>query len=132
MMTETSTISILALFGGGGVGGFLGAWLGHFFTERRDRENRKRNFRGFLAEWRAIAEQTDTRDIPHQYFEHVRLFRREAERVRGDFSDTEGFSRHVIALGHMTPKAIQGDGSKQSRALLADTIQAFLDFTNDP
>ena len=124
------TINILAVFGGAGVGGFLGAYLGHYFTERRDRKNRKRNFRGFLAEWRAIVEQTTAPEaIPPHYFEHVRAFRREAERVRGDFADDNAFSERVIALGHMIPDAIRGDATKQSRDILADEIDRFLNFT---
>lgn len=131
-MLQATTSNILALFGGGGVGGFLGAYLGHYFTEGRDRKNRRRNFRGFLAEWRAIVEQTTAPGaIPSHYFEHVRSFRREAERVRGDFPDDEAFSERVIALGHMTPDAIRGDGSKQSRDILADEIDRFLKFTHD-
>jgi hypothetical protein len=121
-------IDMLKVVIGGFIGAILGSFLAHRFTSLRDRAIRKRNFRGFLEEWRAIVEQTDTRDIPAHYFEYVRSFRREAERVRGDFKSQSKFSDHVIALGHMTPDAIRGDGTKASRDILADAITTFRDF----
>jgi len=128
-MSQTTIINILAVLAAAGVGGFLGAYLADYFTERRDRKNRKRNFRGFLAEWRAIVEQTTRRGaISTHYFEHVRAFRKEAERVRGDFADEEAFSERVQALGHMTPNELEGDPSKESRDILADEIEKFLNF----
>jgi len=82
-----------------------------------------------LEEWRAIVEPLHTDDIPKHYFEHARNFRREAERVRGDFKGTRVFSEHVRALGHMTPNDILGNGTKPSRHILADNIDAFLKYT---
>jgi hypothetical protein len=127
-MSESALLDLLKIAAGGLVGSVLGSSLAHLFTSLRDRTLRKRNFRGFLEEWRAIAEQTDSDKIPAHYFEHVRSFRREAERVRGDFKPRQTFSEHVIALGHMTPEKIRGDGSKPSRDILADAITAFRDF----
>ena len=110
VVTDATVFDLLKFVSGGLVGSFIGSYLAHRFTLHRDCENRLRNFRGFLEEWRAIVEQTDTNDIPSHYFEHVRSFRREAERVRGDFNKQSEFSRLVIALGHMTPDAIRPPG----------------------
>lgn len=129
LVSETTILDLLKIAAGGFVGSIIGSYLAHLFTSTRDRSLRKRNFRGFLEEWRAIVEQTDTEHIPAHYFEHVRSFRREAERVRGDFEPTDKFSEYVIALGHMTPEAIRGDGTRPSREILADAITTFRDFT---
>jgi len=127
-MSELAILDLLKIVASGLVGSILGSSMAHWFTSVRDRTLRKRNFRGFLEEWRAIVEQTDTQHIPAQYFEHVRSFRREAERVRGDFKPRKTFSDFIMALGHMTPDAIRGDGTKASRDILADAITAFRDF----
>jgi hypothetical protein len=130
-MSELALLDVLKVVIGGLIGGILGSFLAHWFTSIRDRNIRKWNFRGFLAEWRAFVEQTtEPGAIPSHYFEHVRAFRREAEGVRGDFGDDNAFSERVIALGHMTPNAIRGDGTKQSRDILADEIDRFLNFTH--
>jgi hypothetical protein len=129
-VTEATVFDLLKFVSGGLVGSFIGSYLAHRFTFHRDRDNRLRNFRGFLEEWRAIVEQTNTDDIPRHYFEHVRSFRREAERVRGDFGDQSEFSRLVVALGHMTPEAIRAPG-KPSRDILAERIDAFLLFVRN-
>ncbi|HAF15676.1 MAG TPA: hypothetical protein DCK99_18670 [Blastocatellia bacterium] len=129
-LTDVTAIDLLKFVSGGLVGSFIGSYLAHRFTLHRDRDGRLRNFRGFLEEWRAIVEQTNTDDIPTQYFEHVRSFRREAERVRGDFRDRSEFSRLVIAIGHMTPEAIRAPG-KPSRDILAESIDSFLQFVRN-
>ena len=107
-MPEITFYDILKILSGGFLGGLIGSYLNHKFTAPRDRENRKREFKGFLEERRAIIEPIPTTDIVRHYFEHARNFRREAERVRGDFNDKAAFSGHVKALGHMTPEVIRG------------------------
>jgi len=129
-MSDAILLDLLKIAGGGLVGSFAGSFLAHRFTLCRDRENRQRNFRGFLEEWRAIVEQTNTDDIPGHYFEHVRLFRREAERVRGDFKDQSTFSDLVRALGHMAPQTIR-NSQRPSRDILAESIDAFLAFVRN-
>lgn len=129
-MTEATLFDLLKIAGGGLIGSFVGSYLAHRFTLRRDRQNRLRSFRGFLEEWRAIVEQTDTADVPKHYFEHVRSFRRQAEHIRGDFRDQPGFSELVISLGHMSPDAIRRS-DKTSRDILAESIDAFLAFVRN-
>jgi hypothetical protein len=128
-MSEPALLDMLKIVTGALIGSILGSLLAHWLTSVRDRSIRKRNFRGFLEEWRAIVEQTDTRDVPGHYLEHVRSFRREAERVRGDFKPRSQFSVYVNTLGQMKPEQIRGDGTKKSRDILADAITAFRDFT---
>lgn len=129
-MAEATLLDLLKIAGGGLIGSFVGSYLAHRFTLVRDRQTRLRSFRGFLEEWRAIVEQTATEEVPGHYFDHVRSFRREAERVRGDFRDQSRFSELVRGLGHMSPDAIRRS-DKPSRDILAGAIDAFLAFARN-
>jgi hypothetical protein len=66
-------------------GGIIGSFIIYFLGRRTDRENRKRDFRSFIAGWRAEIVQCGPSLTANQFTARLPIFEREVERVRADY-----------------------------------------------
>jgi hypothetical protein len=127
---------IIAVFGGGVVAAVIAHCLAIRRDERRDREQRKREFRGYLAELRSRVER-----IPHtpdkvpelfgNYTSLIHAFHRERAKVTGDFLPVTDFIRLSEHLGRLRYEAITQDPNKRNpRDVIAEAIDALIKFTD--
>jgi hypothetical protein len=132
---EVIKIISAALFGGL-VAAVLAHWLTIRCDEMRDREQRKREFRGYLAELRSRVER-----IPHtpekvpelfsSYSSLIHAFHRERAKVTGDFLPVTEFIRLSEHLGRLRYEAIAQDPKKRNpRDVIAEAIDALIKFTD--
>src|ERR1035441_7563767 len=105
----------------------------------RDRDHRKREFRGYLAELRSRVERIsddskDPRAIPELFSSYTSLihqFHRERAKVTGDFLPVEEFKRLAEALGRLRWEAITQDPQKRRpRDVVAEAIDVLIRFTD--
>lgn len=118
----------------------LAGWLVvHRLSRSREREAREhadttaraertRHFESILVQWEQRIERTmDEQAIKSLYFgEAAALFRAEAAKIRGDFSDTKEFDRLDANLSRMSPQVLDADPTRTRREVIADAIRAFL------
>ena len=107
----------VSVFGGGIVGGIVSASLTYCYNRRLAAENRKalknlsqderkRNFRGFMSEFRSWAERTPFQIAGDQFSERVHAFRNEAARIREDVPDPIYFDEIALALCRLTASQV--------------------------
>jgi hypothetical protein len=110
------------------ISGFVGigiGWMGHALAVRRDRENRKRAFRAFIAQWRSKIENSP--NIGGHFIEFIHLFRGECAKVGNDFSRRSQFQELVTAVSTLDRTQVEeGD-----QTLLGARLDAILKFTNN-
>ena len=120
-------------------GGVTGALITAIFTGRRERrrdmEQRKREFRGYLAELRSRVERIpDTPDkVPELFSSFTSLihqFHRERAKVHGDFTPIDEFQRLCDGLGRLRYEDISDRPEKIPRDVIAEAIDALRTFTN--
>jgi hypothetical protein len=112
-----------------GIGlGFYAHWL----TRKRDAETRKHsaetaaatrksNFLGFMDGWRTEIERKNIRTVANEFNDRVSEFRKEATKIRGDYSPTFwklADSLSSLRAGEIEEGANQGDSAPGRKELL--------------
>ncbi len=125
---------IVSLLGGGAMGALI-TW---FATDRRERrrdlDQRKREFRGYLAELRSRVERIQhTPDkVPELFSSYTSLihtFHRERAKVHGDFLPAADFDRLSRKLGGLRYEDIAKQPGKNPRDVIAEAIDELIRFT---
>jgi hypothetical protein len=127
---------VVAVLGGGIVAAIIAHCLAIRREETRDREQRKREFRGYLAELRSRVER-----IPHtpdkvpelfdSYTSLIHQFHRERAKVTGDFLPVADFIKLSERLGRLRYEAITQDPQKRNpRDVIAEAIDSLIEFTD--
>jgi|CZKQ01.1.fsa_nt_gi hypothetical protein len=125
----------------GVIGGFFLGWFSHRLTRSRDAETRrldaeaakrqrKLNFLGFLARWKAELRTEHSDNFIHRYSGHVALLRVEALAVKDDFiaSGEEGFDTLVLDLSSLQNAQINRHPSKSPRDVIGESLDALIEF----
>lgn len=122
------------------VGGIIGALITHCFAfwreNRRDRGQRKREFRGYLAELRSRTERIPHHDqnigeLMTEYLKFVHRFHSEKAKVLNDFPPRAEFERLCERYGNLRDHEITQDPAKRvARDVLAEAIDALRRFTD--
>lgn len=86
-------------------GGIVGA-LVTYLSRRTDKQNRKREFRSFLAGWRADVVQCGPSITANNFPPKIANFEREVERVRPDYGDE--FQQLASKVSNFPPGDITG------------------------
>jgi hypothetical protein len=92
-MMPDYTPTIISFIGGAVIG-----WLGHAFTNRRDRAARRRDFLGFLGGWRAEIQRTAGITLRRAMDEKVPAFGAQAAKIRPDVKRQAQFDADVQKL----------------------------------
>jgi hypothetical protein len=80
------------------IGGAVTGWLGHAFTNRRDRVARRREFLGFLGGWRAEVQRSNSVMLRDTMREKVPEFGVQAAKIRPDVKRQAQFDAAVQQL----------------------------------
>ena len=120
-------------------GGAAGACITWFATDRRernrDREQRKREFRGYLGEFRSrIERESHENDAQNKlwnsYKQLVHVFHRERAKVSADFKPTYEFKRLCKNFGELRHSDYSNDPKKRvPRDVLAEALDELIEFT---
>jgi hypothetical protein len=128
---------LLSALGGGVIAAFVTHWLAFNRENKRDREQRKREFRGYLAELRSRMERLPDRDdkVGEMFEEFLKLlhtFHRERAKVACDFEPVEEFRKLCDKLGRLRyHEILVNPGRKEPRAVIADAIDELIEFTSE-
>jgi hypothetical protein len=121
-------------FGAGTMSTAVGGFCTHLLAHRRERkvaaDKRRRQFLGFLREWRSELqrishEETFVNDVWNHYLGKVGPFYRASGEVFGDISG-EDFHTLVERLGDLRHEEIVGPG-KDTREIIASTIDELIE-----
>jgi len=133
---DPQTVTVIAsVLSGGVMGAIIGAVASGYRERKRDREHRKREFRGYLAELRSRVER-----IPHtpdkvpelfsSYTSLIHAFHRERAKVYGDFLPLAECERLTRRLGGLRYEEITGTPNKYPRDIIAEAIDELIRFTD--
>jgi hypothetical protein len=127
----------LSAFGGGVIAAFVTHWLAFYRETKRDREQRKREFRGYLAELRSRMERLPDRDdnageMFEEFLKLIHAFHREKAKVACDFRPTGEFRSLCDKLGRLRyHEILVNPGRREPRAVIADAIDELIEFTSE-